>query len=271
MGHDPITVTAQFRDVLDLVPDSTVKVDDVTVGKITDVSLEGYTAEVTMQLRNDTRLPDNAVATIQQTSLLGEKFVQLAAPASGASANPLRSGDVIPIAHTGQNPEVEQVLGALSLLLNGGGVGQLQTITARAGPDAPRSRGCGALGPPPGPLVRRAAGPAQARHRPGPAGARPAVEVARGPALDHRRHPGRAARSTAVDQQPAARPGPDAAGALAPERCRRPRDPTVEGVDDRHPAPAEPGAEPAPGVRRRLRQGRQRRAHLPVRGRRRRS
>ena len=64
--------------MLDLVPDSTVKVDDVTVGKITDISLEGYTAEVTMQLRNDTRLPDNAVATIQQTSLLGEKFVQLA-------------------------------------------------------------------------------------------------------------------------------------------------------------------------------------------------
>jgi len=129
VGPDPITVTAQFRDVLDLVPDSTVKVDDVTVGKITDVSLEGYTAAVTMQLRNDTHLPDNAVATIQQTSLLGEKFVELAPPASGASPNLLTSGDVIPIAHTGQNPEVEQVLGALSLLLNGGGVGQLQTIT----------------------------------------------------------------------------------------------------------------------------------------------
>jgi phospholipid/cholesterol/gamma-HCH transport system substrate-binding protein len=129
VGSDPITVTAQFRDVLDLVPDSTVKVNDVTVGKITDVELKGYTAQVTMQLRNDTELPDNAVATIQQTSLLGEKFVQLAAPEAGASPNPLESGDIIPIAHTGQNPEVEQVLGALSLLLNGGGVGQLQTIT----------------------------------------------------------------------------------------------------------------------------------------------
>ncbi|HEY3528251.1 MAG TPA: MCE family protein [Nocardioides sp.] len=129
VGSDPITVKAEFRDVLDLVPDSTVKVNDVTVGKITDVSLRGYHAEVTMQLRNDTKLPDNAVATIQQTSLLGEKFIALAAPASGASANPLRSGDVIPMAHTGQNPEVEEVLGALSLLLNGGGVGQLQTIT----------------------------------------------------------------------------------------------------------------------------------------------
>jgi phospholipid/cholesterol/gamma-HCH transport system substrate-binding protein len=128
VGSHPITVKAEFRDVLDLVPQSTVKVNDVTVGKITDVSLQGYHAVVTMQLRNDTELPDNPEATIQQTSLLGEKFVELAAP-SDPSPNPLRSGDVIPIAHTGQNPEVEQVLGALSLLLNGGGVGQLQTIT----------------------------------------------------------------------------------------------------------------------------------------------
>ncbi len=47
-------------DVLDLVPQSTVKVNDVTVGKITDVRLQGYHALVTMQLRNDTKLPDNA-------------------------------------------------------------------------------------------------------------------------------------------------------------------------------------------------------------------
>ena len=128
VGDDPITVTAQFRDVLDLVPDSTVKVNDVSVGKITDVRLQGYHALVTMKLRNDTELPDNAVATIQQTSLLGEKFVQLAAP-DDPSPNRLRTGDVITMDRTGQNPEVEEVLGALSLLLNGGGVGQLQTIT----------------------------------------------------------------------------------------------------------------------------------------------
>ncbi len=128
VGSDPITVTAQFRDVLDLVPDSTVKVSDVTVGKITDIQLQGYHALVTMQLRNDTELPDNAVASIQQTSLLGEKFVALSAPAD-PSPDRLKTGDVITMDHTGQNPEVEQVLGALSLLLNGGGVGQLQTIT----------------------------------------------------------------------------------------------------------------------------------------------
>ncbi len=128
VGDHPMTVHIMFRDVLDLVPQSTVKVNDVSVGKVTDVSLDGYTADVTVQLQRDVELPDNAEATIRQTSLLGEKFVSLAAPESGASANPLRSGDVIPLERSGRNPEVEEVLGALSLLLNGGGVAQLRTI-----------------------------------------------------------------------------------------------------------------------------------------------
>jgi phospholipid/cholesterol/gamma-HCH transport system substrate-binding protein len=127
-GSDPITVTAQFRDVLDLVPKSTVKVNDVSVGQVTDIELDGYTAEVTLQLRNDTELPDNAIAEIRQTSLLGEKFVSLSAPAQNPSADPLKTGDVISLDRTGRNPEVEEVLGALSLLLNGGGVAQLKTI-----------------------------------------------------------------------------------------------------------------------------------------------
>ena len=44
-GDDPITVTAEFADVLDLVPQSTVKVNDVSVGKVTDIDLEGYHAD----------------------------------------------------------------------------------------------------------------------------------------------------------------------------------------------------------------------------------
>jgi phospholipid/cholesterol/gamma-HCH transport system substrate-binding protein len=128
-GKDPIHVTVMFTDVLDLVPKSTVKVNDVSVGEVTDVDLAGYTAKVTLKLRNDTDLPDNALATIRQTSLLGEKFVSLAAPPTGADTEQLGNGDVIPLARSGRNPEIEEVLGALSLVLNGGGVAQLQTIT----------------------------------------------------------------------------------------------------------------------------------------------
>lgn len=129
VGEDPMTVKVEFADVLDLVPQSTVKVNDVSVGKVTDIDLEGYQALVTLAVRRDVELPDNAVAELRQTSLLGEKFVELSAPEEGASGNPLGDGDTIPIERAGRNPEVEEVLGALSLLLNGGGVAQLKTIT----------------------------------------------------------------------------------------------------------------------------------------------
>ncbi|WP_107764553.1 MCE family protein [Nocardioides terrigena] len=129
VGSDPMTVRVHFVDVLDLVPKSTVKVNDVTVGQVTGVSLDGYSAVVELEMRGDVELPDNAVAEIRQTSLLGEKFVSLAAPTEAPSDNRLQSGDEIPLERTGRNPEVEEVLGALSLLLNGGGVAQLKTIT----------------------------------------------------------------------------------------------------------------------------------------------
>ncbi len=129
LGDDPYSVKVEFRDVMDLVPQTSVKVDDVTVGKVDKIEVRGYHAEVTVLLRKSVKLPDNAVATIRQTSLLGEKFVSLAPPETGASSDRLGDGDNIPLERSGRNPEVEEVLGALSLLLNGGGVAQLKTIS----------------------------------------------------------------------------------------------------------------------------------------------
>ncbi len=128
-GKNPMTIKVMFRDVLDLVPQSTVKIDDVTVGKVKKVDLKGYIAEVTVEVPGDVDLPDNARAQIRQTSLLGEKFVQLEQPSKPGTGK-LTSGDTIGLDRTGRNPEVEEVFGALSLLLNGGGVGQLKTIVS---------------------------------------------------------------------------------------------------------------------------------------------
>ncbi len=48
-GDNPITMHAKFHDVLDLVPKSTVKVNDVSVGQVTDIDLDGYVADVTLR------------------------------------------------------------------------------------------------------------------------------------------------------------------------------------------------------------------------------
>jgi phospholipid/cholesterol/gamma-HCH transport system substrate-binding protein len=121
-------VTAEFADILNVVPRSPVMVDDVVVGEVVDVERAGWHAKVTLRVRDDVELPDNAIADIRQVSLLGEKYVALEAPESGASDKQLGEGDTIPLSDTGRNPEVEEVLGALSFLLSGGGVAQLGTI-----------------------------------------------------------------------------------------------------------------------------------------------
>ena len=127
-GSDVYRISIEFADVLDLVPQSAVKVNDVTVGAVEEIELDGWTAVVNVRLENGVRLPDNAVAELRQTSLLGEKFVSLGPPEGGGEVGELSDGDLIPIERSGRNPEVEEVLGALSLLLNGGGVAQLQLI-----------------------------------------------------------------------------------------------------------------------------------------------
>ena len=131
-ADDAFEVTAEFRDVLNVVPRSPVMVDDVVVGEVTEVERSGWHAEVVLRIRDDVVLPDNTIADIQQVSLLGEKYVSLEEPTEQEPTGRLEEGDDIPLSVTGRNPEVEEVLGALSFLLSGGGVAQLGSITREA-------------------------------------------------------------------------------------------------------------------------------------------
>ncbi|MFI1844776.1 MCE family protein [Streptomyces microflavus] len=131
LGDRPYEITAEFGDVLSLAPQSSVKVNDVSVGRVTGIALaaDGWSARVTMRVNGDIDLPANAYARLEQSSLLGEKFIQLSPPAEGTARGSLAEAGRIPLTRTNRNPEVEEVFGALSLLLNGGGVNQLKTIT----------------------------------------------------------------------------------------------------------------------------------------------
>lgn len=69
--------------------------------------------------------------TIQHdvTCLLGSLHIELAPPADEPPHGRLRDGSVIPLSRGGAFPSTEQTLAALSLVLNGGGLGQVQDIT----------------------------------------------------------------------------------------------------------------------------------------------
>lgn len=129
-GDDAYELTVEFQDVLDLVPQSAVKVDDVTVGSVTDITVDGYTARVVLKVNPEVELPANTTASLRQTSLLGEKFVSLDAPEGTAARGRLRGGETIGLDRTTASAEIEEVLGALSLVLNGGSLEQLQVINS---------------------------------------------------------------------------------------------------------------------------------------------
>ena len=126
-GH--YTIQAQMPDVQNLQRNSRVRVNDVTVGNVTKIERQGWHALLTMTIDGGVDLPANATATLGQTSLLGSLHIELAPPRGVVPQGKLHDGSVIPLSSAGAYPSTEQTLGALSLLLNGGGVGQIQDIT----------------------------------------------------------------------------------------------------------------------------------------------
>jgi phospholipid/cholesterol/gamma-HCH transport system substrate-binding protein len=128
-GPGAFQVQAQLPDVSTLQENSRVRVGDVDVGTVSKVERQGWHALITMTVNGDVELPSNAVATVGQTSLLGSSHVELAAPSGAAPEGRLHNGSLIPLASGSAYPNTEQTLGALSLLLNGGGLGQVQDIT----------------------------------------------------------------------------------------------------------------------------------------------
>jgi phospholipid/cholesterol/gamma-HCH transport system substrate-binding protein len=133
LGPHPYQVTAQFADVSDLVPQSSVMVNDVAVGRVTKIYLppRSWTANVTMMVNGSVHLPANAIAQVSQSSLLGEQYIALSPPPGVKAVGRLANHAVIPVGRTTTNATVEEVLGALSLLLNGGGIDQLHTIVSQ--------------------------------------------------------------------------------------------------------------------------------------------
>jgi phospholipid/cholesterol/gamma-HCH transport system substrate-binding protein len=128
-GAGSYTIQAQMPDVQNLKENSRVELNNVVIGNVAKVERQGWHALVTMTIDPNVKLPANSTATIGQTSLLGTLHVELAAPPGSAPEGRLHDGSVIPLASSSGYPTTEQSLGALSLVLNGGGLGQLQDIT----------------------------------------------------------------------------------------------------------------------------------------------
>jgi phospholipid/cholesterol/gamma-HCH transport system substrate-binding protein len=131
-GSSNYKVTAVFDDVQDLVPQNAVRVDDVAVGDVTGINYDPADgkAHVTMRIKSSVHLPANSVATLEQTTLLGEKYIALGEPPYAAPTGtlPTDGSAVIENNATSNLPDIQEVFGLLSGVLNGGDLQDLQTI-----------------------------------------------------------------------------------------------------------------------------------------------
>lgn len=128
-GSGDYTITAEFASSDNLVANSEVQYNNVRVGTVLSVKLDRGTwhSRVRLGLDHTVPLPANVTAAIGQKSLLGAEYVQLDAPAKPVGR--LGNSEFVPISRTSRYPATEEVLSAVSLLLNDGGLAQLKTIT----------------------------------------------------------------------------------------------------------------------------------------------
>lgn len=128
-GPGAYQVQAQLPNVDNIQPNSRVRVGDVTVGRVTKIERQDWHALLTMEINGDVDLPDNATATLGQTSVLGSVHVELAPSSDVPPEGKLHNGSLIPLDRAGAYPTTEETLSVTSMLLNGGGLGQIQDIT----------------------------------------------------------------------------------------------------------------------------------------------
>lgn len=128
-GPGAFEVRAEMTDVVNLAPNSRVRVNDATVGSVTKIERRDWHALVTMRLDGTVDLPANATAKIGQTSLLGSLHIELAPPVGVPAEGVLQAGALIPLRSDDAYPTTEETLSMVSMVLRGGGLGQVQDIT----------------------------------------------------------------------------------------------------------------------------------------------
>ena len=127
-GDGAYTIQAQLPDVVVIQQNTRVRVADVNVGNVTKIEVQDWHALVTMRINSDVHLPANSTAKVGTTSLLGSMHIELAPPTHEVPQGELKNGSLIPLSASSTYPTTEQTLASVSILLNGGGLGQLQEI-----------------------------------------------------------------------------------------------------------------------------------------------
>ncbi|WP_374999815.1 MCE family protein [Aeromicrobium sp. CTD01-1L150] len=120
-------LVATFTDALNLAQGAAVKRDGVTIGRVRAIEPDDFTARVRMDIEKDVPLAEGTTARLRATTPLGELFVDVDEQAD-EPGEPLADGAELQADDVSVAPTIEDTMSAASMLINGGGLGQIQTI-----------------------------------------------------------------------------------------------------------------------------------------------
>lgn len=89
---DYYPIEATFTSVTGLKSDTDIEIAGVRIGKIKDIRLEDYQAVVTMLIKKDIEIQDDAIASVRTKGILGERYIEIS---PGGSDNLLQPGNVL--------------------------------------------------------------------------------------------------------------------------------------------------------------------------------
>jgi virulence factor Mce-like protein len=127
-GPNGTTFRVEIANVGTLEPNSPVMIGDVVVGSVREMRVRDWHADVQVSVKPDVAVPANAVATVGQTSLLGSMHLALDPPIGQPPSGRLDPGATIGLSRSASYPSTEQTLSSLSVVVNGGGLGQAGDI-----------------------------------------------------------------------------------------------------------------------------------------------
>jgi phospholipid/cholesterol/gamma-HCH transport system substrate-binding protein len=127
-GPNATVYHVEITNIGSLESNSPVMIGDVVVGSVGKMSVRDWHADVEVRVKPDVVVPANAVATVGQTSLLGSMHLALDPPVGQTPSGELAPGATIGRNKSSAYPSTEQTLSSLSVLVNGGGLGQIGDI-----------------------------------------------------------------------------------------------------------------------------------------------
>ncbi len=114
--EDRIPISLVFNDAAGIVPDSSLMIAGVQVGRVDRLDVKHDKAIVHAQVNRAAQLRTDAHALIRSRSLLGEKYIEIKPQSPSAAL--AEAGFQMPVDHTGFSTEIDQLTTKIEPLID---------------------------------------------------------------------------------------------------------------------------------------------------------